>query len=390
MGIELLCCLGLLSVTPSMVGVFVALGCLGLGGAVWIGFLWARYHSGPDPILIQRLETLERARDSAELANVELREALVELESAAGTDRLTGAWNRRRFEEDAVTLMALATRSRDPLSLVMFDLDHFKRINDAFGHRTGDMVLKGVTENVQSQLRASDLLARWGGEEFVILAPSTAILGAHALSEKIRESLATMAFPLVPQVTVSLGVAEYLPGEFLDTWIQRADQAMYRAKNGGRNQSVVIHDATTTVNSPSPSLLELHWDPRFECGQVTIDAQHRKLFDLANALLPFLTEAPLDADFPLRLHVLLAHVAQHFHEEEALLAQFSYPRLAEHAKTHRLLITRAKELQSSVGSSQLDRSALLGFLALDLIKGHILTEDRGFFSLFESPSSARG
>jgi hemerythrin-like metal-binding protein len=208
-------------------------------------------------------------------------------------------------------------------------------------------------------------------------------MGAHALAEKIRESVASLVFPEVQQVTVSLGIAEYQAGEFLDTWVQRADQAMYRAKAGGRNQSVIVHDATVTVQSSSSSLLELHWDPKWECGQVVIDAQHRKLFDLANGLLPFLGDEELGADFQLRLHVLLAHVAQHFHDEETLLAQASYPRLAEHAKAHRTLLARAKELQAVEDPSKLDRNALLGFLALDLIKGHILTEDHNFFQLFE-------
>jgi len=382
------CFLGFLGSTPP-VQASVLLACLGLAGAALIGFLVgrARWWHRMDPVLARRMEAMERARDSAELANTELRAALNELESVAGTDRLTGAWNRRRFEEGAATLMALATRSRDPLSLVMFDLDHFKRVNDAFGHATGDQVLAGVSAVVRDQLRASDFLARWGGEEFVILAPGTGILGAHALAEKIREAVEAAVFPKVHQVTLSLGVAEYLAGEFLDTWVQRADQAMYRAKNSGRNQSVVIHDAILPVSSVSPSLLELNWDPRFACGQVMIDAQHRKLFDLANGLLPFLSEGVMGEDFKLRLHVLLAHVAQHFHDEEILLGKVGYEHLAEHARAHRSLMQRAKALQVSVESSQVQRSELLGFLALDLIQGHLLTEDRDFFPLFESDTT---
>jgi len=361
----------------------VASAGLVLATAAWIGFHLGRSQRvGPDSELAERLEALERAWDSAERANIELKAALVELESVAGSDRLTGAWNRRRFEEGAATMMALATRSRDPLSLVLFDLDHFKQVNDSFGHSTGDMVLAGVAQTVQLQLRASDILVRWGGEEFLILAPGTDILGALALAEKVRESVAAMDIPQVQRVTLSLGVAEYLPGEFLDTWVQRADQAMYRAKEGGRNQSTIMHDATLTPPSSAPSLLALNWDPRNECGQVTIDTQHRKLFDLANGLLPFLTETELGPDFQLRLHVLLAYVAQHFHDEETLLAQVGYPLLAEHAKAHRILMARAKELQSAQDLSRLDRNALLGFLALDLIKDHILSEDRNFFRLF--------
>jgi len=364
--------------------VAAALGGMGLG---LLGFFLGRWRSKSlNQPLVDRLEASERERDSAERANQELSQALGWLESAAGTDRLTGAWNRRRFEEASVTLIALAMRNRDPLSLIMFDLDYFKRVNDTHGHGVGDMVLKGVAEKVRAHLRASDALVRWGGEEFLVMAPGTGILGAQALAEKIRESVAEVVFSPAGQMTLSFGVTEFMPGESLEAWVHRADEALYQAKDQGRNRVVIRYDATIVPTASTPSFLELRWHSEYECGQALIDDQHRRLFDLANGLLSFITSAEIGPDFQLQLQMLMAHVAQHFHDEEALLGQLRYEGLATHAMAHKNLLKMARELLADMEALRRDRTPLLDFLALKLIKEHLLTEDRGFFPLFQRNS----
>lgn len=336
-----------------------------------------------------RLSALDNARHSAELANDGLQRAMEQLEEVASTDRLTGAWNRRRFEESVLTELALAQRRRAPLSLLMFDLDHFKRVNDTFGHGAGDAVLVGLTQTVRQHLRASDSLIRWGGEEFLVMVPATSLEGAMALAEKMRATVAAIVFPGIGQVTMSLGVAQYALGESLSSWIERADQALYAAKAAGRNRAQAAPMPETPAEAvPGRPLLEVVWDEAYKSGNALIDKQHRRLFQLANSLMVVLTgETPL-AEVPLRLETLLAHTSQHFHDEEALLREARYPNLARHATIHVGLLAKARQLQKEVQAGQMDFGKLVTFLALDLVKGHFLSEDQDYFDHLHPPDDA--
>jgi diguanylate cyclase (GGDEF)-like protein/hemerythrin-like metal-binding protein len=338
--------------------------------------------------LSTRLRDLNEARQTAEQANLGLQRAMDQLEQAASTDRLTGAWNRRRFEEAVLPEIALAHRRREPLSLLMFDLDHFKRVNDTYGHGMGDLVLVGTVQCIREQLRASDALVRWGGEEFLVMAPATRLEGAMGLAEKLRAALAARVFPGAGHVTMSLGVAEYMLGEGLREWIDRADQALYQAKAGGRNQVQAAPAADPSEGSAtlSRSLFEVVWESAYESGNIIIDTQHKKLFRLASALMSVITEDRPLADVALSLETLLAHTAQHFHDEEALLREAHYHDLPHHAAIHASLLTKARQLQADVEANRLDFGKLATFLALDLVKGHILTEDQSYFA--HVPSTA--
>lgn len=160
----------------------------------------------------------------------------VELERLATTDTLTGIRNRRAFDEQLALEVNRARRYGTPLALVLIDIDHFKRINDRYGHQIGDRVLVELAGVVGSRLRASEVFARWGGEEFIVLAPNTSADDAVHLAEEIRARVAAHEFPGVGQVTVSLGVTEYAPDDTSDSLWKRADTALYRAKAGGRDR----------------------------------------------------------------------------------------------------------------------------------------------------------
>lgn len=333
-----------------------------------------------------RIETQKRLLDSAERANQGLQQAMEVLEWAAGTDRLTGAWNRRRFEEAATAEMALVRRRKGPVSLMIFDLDFFKRVNDTHGHNVGDTVLMEIAHVAREQLRASDALARWGGEEFIVLSPATRIEGALNLAEKIREAIALRSFPGVGTVTVSIGVAEYALGEDLVTWIQRADEALYRAKQEGRNR-VIKGRSSDGVESSTAQLLEIVWEESYASGHPTIDAQHRKLFTLTNSLIGAISSGQPAAEVSMRLRRLMAHTAQHFHDEEALLTRVDYPDLSAHAAEHHRLLEKASRFEADVEAGKADVSQFVGFLILDLVQGHILLEDRNFFPWFRNPKT---
>lgn len=184
----------------------------------------------------QRFEQqLQQAKEAAERLNQALESANAQLSHMATTDMLTGLWNRRHFESMVRQEMARADRHEQALSLLIFDLDHFKGINDIHGHLAGDRVLVELTALARQHTRGCDLLARWGGEEFMLLMPDTGPQQAMTVAEKLRSAFEAQQIPQVGRVTASFGVAGYLPNESLDSWISRIDAALYQAKQAGRN-----------------------------------------------------------------------------------------------------------------------------------------------------------
>ena len=157
------------------------------------------------------------------------------LEKIANTDMLTEIYNRRYFMRRTNDEIAEALRYGQTIALIMLDIDHFKSINNRFGHLAGDKVLKALAAKIHGQLRSVDLLARWGGEEFIILMPHCNISDAAHLAEKLRKTVSEKPFDDVGDVHISLGAAQYRQGEEFDQWLQRADRALYRAKSEGRN-----------------------------------------------------------------------------------------------------------------------------------------------------------
>lgn len=159
-----------------------------------------------------------------------------ELRILSSTDPLTSVYNRRYFikklEEE---LYRVQRQDGGTFSVALLDIDHFKFINDCFGHHAGDIVLIKLTETINHRIRKIDCLARWGGEEFIILFPGTKLAEAKLLIEELRNSISKMDTLVANKITVSIGVAEYCANETVDSIIQRADNLMYVAKNAGRN-----------------------------------------------------------------------------------------------------------------------------------------------------------
>ncbi|WP_019624798.1 PAS domain S-box protein [Thioalkalivibrio thiocyanoxidans] len=172
-------------------------------------------------------------------AELELQRANAELKRQAYYDRLTGVANRHHFETLLNRELARAERYGSRFALVMFDLDHFKRVNDTFGHAVGDVVLQEVTHVIAGRLRDADVLGRWGGEEFMVLLPGTEAADAATLAETMRLRVAEHDFPEAGRVTISLGVAAFCPGEPRSELLRRVDEALYRAKGEGRNRVAV-------------------------------------------------------------------------------------------------------------------------------------------------------
>lgn len=188
------------------------------------------------------MEQLRQAKESAEKALAQLETTHEELERLACTDPLTGAANRRAFMDRADAELARSRRSGAPMALLLMDLDHFKAINDQYGHQGGDRVLKAVVEQIQQVLRPSDLLGRVGGEEFMVLLPAidqeAAVTVANRILELVAELRVASDMGPIP-VTVSVGAAVF-PGDGanMELLFKLADQRLYAAKEQGRNQVV--------------------------------------------------------------------------------------------------------------------------------------------------------
>lgn len=167
--------------------------------------------------------------------------AELEYQHLAQQDSLTGIANRRYFNEEALLAVRKATASGEPLTLAMLDLDHFKQVNDVYGHPVGDEVLAEVVRRSLLCLRRSDLMGRWGGEEFIILLPNSDLEQAYMIADRLRCAIDNAVFQTsrsALNITISCGVAQYLPGDDLDSLIHRADRALYQAKWAGRNRVV--------------------------------------------------------------------------------------------------------------------------------------------------------
>jgi diguanylate cyclase (GGDEF)-like protein len=184
-----------------------------------------------------------------------------QLKSLASTDQLTGLLNRHAIHTSLEQLVARHARHGHPFSLILGDLDKFKRVNDNYGHNVGDEVLIETAQRLTNHVRTGDIVCRWGGEELLVLLPDTELDNALAVAEKLRIAVGDPAMTLgsvTIQQTISFGVACYRGGEHIDATIMRADSGLYLAKQSGRNrvessESDILHAGGATIITPEPA-----------------------------------------------------------------------------------------------------------------------------------------
>ncbi|WP_240454091.1 diguanylate cyclase [Halomonas sp. NO4] len=215
----------------------------------WQGEIWNRNKYGD---IYPLWQSITAVRDAAgEIRHfiavfhsiAERKQMESELERQATRDHLTGTHNRRAFDKAIRQAIRQAEQGDATFSLLLFDIDHFKSVNDSYGHDTGDAILQRLAERASEGLRSTDLLARWGGEEFAILLLDTPLKGAATFAERLRHQVAASRFQGLA-ITISLGITEYQPGDDLERMLARTDDALYRAKRGGRNAAVVADQQT--------------------------------------------------------------------------------------------------------------------------------------------------
>ncbi|KXX64506.1 hypothetical protein AY586_02750 [Marichromatium gracile] len=172
-------------------------------------------------------------------------EALNRVRILSMTDPLTGLWNRTMFDEMLAHEIATTQRHQRCFSLILLDIDHFKHINDTLGHDVGDTILRELAQLLSTRRRASDGLARWGGEEFALILPDTSRQQAEQLACDLLETIRAHRFPHAERVTASLGVGTFCPGNDRATFFRAIDQALYRAKRQGRDRHAMTDDEQT-------------------------------------------------------------------------------------------------------------------------------------------------
>lgn len=298
-----------------------------------------------------------------------------QLRQAAIKDDLTGLFNRHYFESIINEQMQHSDRYDEPLSMVLLDLDHFKQVNDTWGHPVGDELLKLTANTVGRTIRESDILVRFGGEEFAVLMPRTAIDGALHAAEKIHTAIENNPHATAGTRTASLGVAERMKAESFRHWYRRLDGALYKAKQTGRNR-VVVSDGNEILPVRA---FYLEWRLELLSGNNEIDQQHQELFEIGNRLISLSLEGANQEEIMKQLELLLNHTVSHFDCEEKILEQVGYPDLRHHAEIHKELASKVLRLKGSYGNGEIKASAFFSFIADDVILNHMISEDTKFF-----------
>lgn len=306
------------------------------------------------------------------------------LTDLAMKDALTGIPNRMMMDIELNQFMALAKRYNTSISFIIADIDFFKKVNDDYGHDIGDSVLIKTASIIKDVIRLTDRVYRWGGEEFLIVAPHTDLEGARILAEKIRLKYQEATFKSVGKLTISFGVAEYYPEESRELWFKRADIALYHAKSGGRNR-VEIWKPTRVLDEEFTKIL---WQERWNSGNPTIDESHQELIDMTNTFFDMVSKATHPHAIREHFTKIITHLQRHFLEEEKELEAVDYDCIQQHQAIHRRLLSELSTMQENIDNEKLDYRTYFVFLVGKVVIGHLLTEDTKFFPLFQEGTAS--
>lgn len=324
--------------------------------------------------------TLKVSEQEARRLAKELEEANQILKQTATLDNLTGIKNRYYFDQKLPEALKTAEQNRAGLGLLILDLDRFKLVNDRFGHDRGDEVLRKIVQTVKGHIRRSDLFARWGGEEFVVLLPGIDLERIKVIAEKIRHAVEKTMHEEVGEVTISIGASVWDYKESALAWFVRTDKVLYRAKREGRNRVEVSGDSVAINNV-------IHWSDEWECGNELIDSQHRDMLKIGNELIASAIEGESHQVQAELLERLMLHIAQHFKDEEAILSACQYEALAEHLDEHNMLLLKASALMAEADQGVVGIDEVLHYVVGDVLTKHMLNEDVKFFGLFAHNAS---
>ena len=303
------------------------------------------------------------------------RQAEEAIKNVASKDELTGLYNRHFLDSIIIDEFERARRYDLPLSGALLDLDHFKRVNDTWGHPVGDAVLKHTAEIIHGQIRRSDYAIRIGGEEFLILMPNTDLEGAYQNAEKIRKAVEDAEYPTVGHITASLGVGERRVDDNYQLLYEKIDKALYQAKESGRN---CVKKATE--ESTIYAAVSLRWKKKWDCGEKTIDRQHQELFYLLSRLMKESLDDVDNKQVLEKIDRIMEHLLQHFDYEETVLMEKKYTELNNHKQIHGNLIRRTQEIKSLVSQEEINGLRAFSMIFEEVVADHLLKDDILFFS----------
>lgn len=326
----------------------------------------------------------------SQLQDITARKLLeAELVRQATEDMLTGISNRRRFYDLAERELLRGERYNDPMVLLMLDIDHFKKVNDTFGHGVGDKAIKHMADVCCAGLRSFDLFGRIGGEEFSAMLIKTDAIMGHQIAERLRKSVEKRILTTdkgVVKFTISIGGVAFSGNQHsLDYRMKQADEALYKAKSTGRNRTILLDELAAKERRDEAlqtGFLRLEWNKAYECGNKQIDEEHRNLFKLANTLLTAMIAHQEKSVCQKYIEELIFEALQHFKTEEKLIAEAGYPYTQEHSQIHLELENEALRIARLHKTGKIAIAEVFHFLALQLVSQHMLYEDRRFFSCF--------
>ncbi|MGB4660540.1 MAG: diguanylate cyclase [Mobilitalea sp.] len=291
-------------------------------------------------------------------------------------DKLTGLYNRHFMDTIISSEIDRSDRYNYPVSIFILDLDHFKLVNDNFGHPIGDSVLKETADIASKNTRKSDFLIRLGGEEFLLFMPHTNLQGAIDVAEKTRNEIENYSYPVAGKITASFGVAEREKNQSFQSLYEEADIALYHAKEEGRNRVISF---TGPVVEPS-TIIYLEWKAEWNSSNQMIDRQHKELLDVANDIIIMSLSNTNKNEAEQKVDTLIQNIIKHFDYEESVLKSIEFPDYLKHVAIHKILEKKVGELKASYLKDEIKLSAFFTFIVDDVLVGHLLDVDTRYFS----------
>lgn len=304
-----------------------------------------------------------------------------ELYELATRDLLTGVYNRTFFIDEYEKKELEAKKNNLSFSIILFDLDYFKNINDEYGHQKGDLVLKTVAKVISNRLRKTDVLSRWGGEEFCILLFNTDIDTAEKIAEELRFLIENIKIQGIRKFTASFGVTQWKLGDNKESLFKRVDNSLYLAKLSGRNK-VVTNNKLYPNQIGSP--INIEWGPFFRSGNNEIDSEHKTLIQMSNNII---IECFKEENYLIivdMFNILINHILQHFINEELILETYKYSQLKEHKEIHKELTNNTLKIQERLVKGDCSPINVAKYIIQDVVVGHIIKSDFDFFYIFDN------
>ena len=293
----------------------------------------------------------------------------------ATNDELTGLYNRHYIDIVVEKEIQRVEKEKQPASVLIMDIDYFKKINDTWGHPLGDSILKKTAQLAAFCTRENDSLIRIGGEEFLLFMPGAEEQEAAEVAERIRRTVEEYVHPIIGQYTVSVGVAQRLPGETFQELYKRADEALYEAKTAGRNR-VTVKAFLPVEESEIPGI---SWKEEWTSGNREIDDQHRELMEYANDIMKRELKNVDGESIKDEIALIRRQIMDHFESEEEIIKKAGYQDWEKHKKIHEDLMHKTDSLCEAFGRGEENIRGICIFLVEEVIIGHMLGEDTSYF-----------